>query len=1013
MVSNRIFHKHKYNSHIAYINRNNDNNNNNNGHITDINTNNNNNIKSNNNVYIENDTTNNNNNNVKSNSNCNNNIKNSLKVYYCNARSLRKKDKFNELIGLITVNEYDIVCITESWISQTYNKDLLGDYQIKGYNMYIYERIHRQGGGVVMYAKNNLSVSEVGNIKNDIGVESLWVDIKSNKNITIRVGLFYRAPDSNFDINNTIINEINTGLQNIGNNPAIILGDFNLPDINWNLHIGRNEDVEFLNCLHDNFLDQLINFNTRGNNILDLLFTNDSNLVSSLTSSPPLDNSDHSSFIFNLNVSTQRNENKELKYNYNKGDFNKFRTLLSEIDWVEKFENKTCNEMWEIFKLNLENTQNLCIPKVKIRSSKKLKPTWWNNDIKKLIKDKKVAWDRVVKNNYQECDLQVFRIKRDLVKTEIRKAERLDIIKLSNDIKNNKKFFGYFNVKRKLKNKISNLKCQGLTVDGDENIVNELNNYFSSVFNKTNTDNLNNLQQEEEDILGNINSINNINVTSDMVKKIILSLDVNKACGPDGIGSRVLKEGVDNLSLGLSIIYNKSLQSAQVPLDWKVGNVVPIFKKGNKECVENYRPVSLTSVACRILERVIKENVVSFLDRYKLVLKSQHGFTKNRSCLTNLLEYINYVTEVIDSGKPVDVVYLDFSKAFDRVCHRRLIYKLWKLGIRGEILDWITEWLQNRKQRVVLNGVKSGWKDVDSGVPQGSVLGPLLFTLFVNDIDLGLDCQIWKFADDTKIVRAVENSEDCFRQQRNLDRLVSWGDKWKMNFNVGKCKVMHIGNNNLKFGYLMNGEWLDETDCEKDLGVMIDSNLKSGRQVLEARNKANRMLGFITRNLSYKSKEVIKKLYNAYVRPHLEYCIQVWSPYYRHDLDMLESVQRRATRLIPGFSRLEYRDRLKKLDMFSVRRRYLRGDMIQVYKMFEGIDDININDFFEIAIDSSTRGHNRKLKTKYSRLDCRKYSFSLRVVDLWNRLGSDTVNSKSISAFKCHLDQDMSNLGYW
>ena len=219
-----------------------------------------------------------------------------------------------------------------------------------------------------------------------------------------------------------------------------------------------------------------------------------------------------------------------------------------------------------------------------------------------------------------------------------------------------------------------------------------------------------------------------------------------------------------------------------------------------------------------------------------------------------------------------------------------MIHKLWKIGIRGYLLDWIGQWLKNRKQRVILNGVKSDWISVDSGVPQGSVLGPLLFTVFVNDIDLGLDCKIWKFADDTKIVREVKGNEDCFKQQKNLDKLVSWGDKWKMYFNVGKCKVMHIGNNNLKFGYLMNGEWLDKCDYEKDLGVIMDNNLKSGRQVLEARNKANRMLGFIARNVSYKSKVVIKKLYIAYVRPHLEYCIQVWSPHYRQDLDVLESV---------------------------------------------------------------------------------------------------------------------------
>ena len=207
-----------------------------------------------------------------------------------------------------------------------------------------------------------------------------------------------------------------------------------------------------------------------------------------------------------------------------------------------------------------------------------------------------------------------------------------------------------------------------------------------------------------------------------------------------------------------------------------------------------------------------------------------------------------------------------------------------------------------------MNGVKSSWQGVDSGVPQGSVLGPLLFVVFVNDLDFGLDCKIFKFADDTKIIRVVRDFDDCFRQQGNIDRLEGWGEKWKMEFNVKKCKVMHVGYNNKNFGYIMNGEWLEKCTFEKDLGVLIDSSLKASRQALEARNKANRMLGFIGRNVSYRSKEVVKRMYIAFVRPHLEYCVQAWGPYYRQDLDLLEAVQRRATRMIPGLRRLEYRE---------------------------------------------------------------------------------------------------------
>ena len=472
-----------------------------------------------------------------------------------------------------------------------------------------------------------------------------------------------------------------------------------------------------------------------------------------------------------------------------------------------------------------------------------------------------------------------------------------------------------------------------------------------------------------------------------------------------------MKEGVDSISPALASIFNKSLQNSVVPADWKLANVVPIFKKGNKEDIGNYRPISLTSVVCRILEKVIKYELSGFLDKYRLIRKSQHGFLNKRSCLTNLLEYVEYVTSIVDNGDSVDVVYLDFSKAFDKVSHRTLIRKLWRFGIRGSLLQWISNWLIGRKQRVVLNGEESEWIDVSSGVPQGSVLGPLLFVLYANDLELGIDCRLFKFADDTKMVIQIKTYKDNIKGQKNLDKLEGWADKSDMQFNKEKCKVLHIGNRNEKFNYSMNGVWLESSDAEKDLGIYVDSKFKFSKQCLEARNRANRMLGFIARNVGHKSKEVVKTLYNAYVRPHLEYCVQAWAPHYQKDLIMLEKVQKRATRIVSGLKTLDYETRLKALNMFSLGRRYKRGDMIEVYKIFNGLDDLKVEDFFVLDTDGR-RGHSRKLKVQSCRLDIRKYSFSVRVVDLWNRLSEETVCSDTLTTFKKRLDKDMSNFGF-
>ena len=482
---------------------------------------------------------------------------------------------------------------------------------------------------------------------------------------------------------------------------------------------------------------------------------------------------------------------------------------------------------------------------------------------------------------------------------------------------------------------------------------------------------------------------------------------IKEATGPDEIHTRVLREGVNSITEALKIIFERSLAFTEIPQDWKLANVVPIFKKGRKDDVGNYRPVSLTSVVCKVLEKVVKNSIWEHLEHYKLIRDSQHGFRSGRSCLTNLLEFLEYITKQLDEGNTMDVVYLDFSKAFDKVPHRRLVHKLRMHGIGGVVVEWIGEWLRGRKQRVVLNGAKSNWKEVISGVPQGSVLGPLLFLIYINDIDVGISSKISKFADDTKIVSTVQVEQGNYSIQKDLDRLAAWADKWQMEFNPQKCKVMHIGRENRYFSYEMEGCWIETVEEEKDLGVVVDKTMKFSKQCLEARNRANRTLGFINRNVSYKSKEVVRSLYNAYVRPHLEYCIQAWAPHYRQDINMLEAVQRRATRMIPALRHLEYKDRLKELNMFSFERRCLRGDMIELYKMFSDNDYLDVGTFFTLERENRTRGHDKKIRKQSCRLDLRKYFFSHRVVDFWNALPGEVVDSSSLDVFKKRLDRFM------
>ncbi len=343
----------------------------------------------------------------------------------------------------------------------------------------------------------------------------------------------------------------------------------------------------------------------------------------------------------------------------------------------------------------------------------------------------------------------------------------------------------------------------------------------------------------------------------------------------------------------------------------------------------NYRPISLTSVICKLLESIIKYAVIDHLKENNLLYKYQHAFIGKRSCTTNLLEVLNIWTKLIEDEETVDTIYLDFAKAFDSVPHKRLIEKCRALGISGKVLKWIYAFLERRKQRVMVNGNPSSWTEVISGVPQGSVLGPVLFVIFINDMPSNVSSFLSLFADDATLYAKSTTQEQQSTIQDDLLKLQSWSDTWQLHFNKAKCKALYLGKDNRKETYFMQNDQnpvnLDESEAEKDLGVFVDNALNFSTHISEAIKKANTKLGMIKLTFTCLNESMLTQLYTAIVRPHLEYANVVWHPHQQQHINALEAVQHRATRLIPGMSSLPYEERLRRLKLPSLSFRRQRG----------------------------------------------------------------------------------------
>ena len=499
-----------------------------------------------------------------------------------------------------------------------------------------------------------------------------------------------------------------------------------------------------------------------------------------------------------------------------------------------------------------------------------------------------------------------------------------------------------------------------------------------------------------------------INVTVQGIFKLLKNLNPSKASGPDKIPCRLLVLTAHEIAPALTHLFSLSLKTGDIPEAWRHALVQPVFKKGDRSSAANYRPISLTSVICKLLEHVIRSGMTAHFDKHNILVTTQHGFRKNRSCESQLILTIDDLASTLDEGGQTDTILLDFSKAFDKVPHRRLLLKLEYYGIRGNTLLWIKNFLSNRTQQVVVEGEMSSIGQVTSGVPQGSVLGPTLFLAYINDISNNISSKVRLFADDTILYRQINSPSDCRILQRDLQQLEFWEQTWQMDFNASKCHVLSVSKKKkpIVSTYILHGEQLQQVNSAKYLGVEISQDLSWSKHINNITSKANKTSAFVHRNLRGCPHQVQAKCYKTLVRPVLEYSSSVWDPSQQCLITNLEMVQRRAARRIlhdfqPTTSASALVAKLE-LDPLSLRRKSTKATML--YKITNSLVDSTPERPWLTPAPRQLRGHGKKFLNPSCRTNILKHSFFPSAIRLWNEAPAEAVNASTPQAFKSIIE---------
>ena len=866
---------------------------------------------------------------------------------------------------------------------------------------------------------DQLQSDEPEELKVKSGCELLWVRVKIVGASYLYVGSFYRKPDE--DDSDYLLN-LETYLQQIPTGSHIWLGgDFNLPGIDWESECVKpyashpSESQQLLTIAKDCFLDQMVTEPTRTTedtqNVLDLFFTNNQSLVNRVETIPGM--GDHDAVMVESSLRPHKIVKPARKvYIYRKADYAGFGEDLRNFkdDFLEQAKTSDVNQLWTKFKDKIVSGMGKFVPSKMLKGNKCMKP-WATKRVKALLAKQKKLFTKKKKTKNSKTE-RAYRAAKAAAQREERKAywHYVDnLIEVGDDDGNmpkQKRFWSFIRNTRKDNTGISPLKEHGRLFSGAKDKADILGRQYESVYTQEDVSSIPEPAGEP------YSPMKEIDISTEGVAKLLRKVNPNKASGPDSIPARILKELADDIAPLLTTIFNKSLEQGEVPLDWKKANVTAIYKKGDKYEPSNYRPVSLTSLCCKLQEHILVSNVLSHLDEHDILTDCQHGFRARRSCETQLIGLYHDLAQSLDKKKQTDLAILDFSKAFDRVPHQRLLKKLRHYGIQGNTSKWIESFLSGRTQQVVIEGESSYSAPVVSGVPQGTVLGPLLFLIFINDLPEHIQSKVRLFADDCIVYREINNKSDCEILQEDLHALERWESTWAMEFHPAKCSVMRVATSRdpLMLSYKLKGHQLQTETTSKYLGVDLANNLDWKPHVDRIVKKSNSMLGFLRRNLRISSQETKAMAYMTMVRSNLEYCATVWNPHKKEHIKKLEMVQRRAARFVTSrFHNISsVTDMLNQLQWDTLEVRRCKLQLTMFYKIVNNIVDIDKDLYLTPAMAKTRASHSKKFRQISTSRDCFKNSFFPRTIPLWNKLPASTAEAPDLVLFK----QGLSNLSF-